>query len=138
MTLNHLLAHLIVILHALYLSFVVGGLLLIMIGIVRRWQWIRNFWFRLAHLVAIALVAVEAIFGWVCPLTGWEKYFLEQAGEKSYGGDFIAYWSSRILYWDFPQWVFNALHVGFALLVVAVFVLAPPRWPWRRREGVRE
>jgi polyferredoxin len=138
MTLNQLLAHLIVILHALYLSFVVGGLLLILVGIVRRWQWIRNFCFRLAHLAAIGLVAVEAVFGWMCPLTSWEKHFLEQAGEQSYGGDFVAYWASRLLYWDFPPWVFNILHIAFALLVIAVFVLAPPRWPRRKREKVGE
>ncbi len=132
MSFNHLFAHLIVIIHALYFSFVVGGMLLILIGIVRRWQWIRNFWFRAAHLAAIVLVGVEAVFGWVCPLTGLEKYFKEQAGEQSYGGDFVAYWAERLLYWDFPQWVFNALHIGFALLVLATFILAPPRWPWKR------
>ena len=132
MTIYHVLAHLVVILHAAYFSFVVGGMLLIVVGIVRRWQWIRNFWFRIAHLAAMVLVGAEAAFGWICPLTDLEKYFMAQAGEQSYGGDFLAHWAESLLYWDFPPWVFNVIHISFALLVVGVFVVAPPRWPGKR------
>src|SRR5262249_33264974 len=132
MTIYHWLAHLVVIVHALYFSFVVGGMLAIVVGILRRWQWIRNFWFRLIHLAMMGIVGVEAVFGWACPLTDWEKYLMAQAGEESYGGDFIAHLAQQLLYWNFPPWVFTVLHISFALLVVAVFVLAPPRWPKRK------
>jgi hypothetical protein len=71
------------------------------------------------------------VFGWVCPLTDLEKYLMAQAGEESYGGDFIAHLAQQLLYWNFPTWVFTMLHISFALLVVAVFVLAPPQWPKR-------
>src|SRR4029079_7904709 len=54
-----LLADLIVAIHAAYVAFVVVGLLLILIGLACGWKWVRNWWFRVAHLVAILIVAAE-------------------------------------------------------------------------------
>ena len=68
-----LLADLIVAMHFVYLGVAIGGQLLILVGILARWQWIRNFWFRLTHLVAISIVAFEAIMNIPCPLTVWEE-----------------------------------------------------------------
>jgi hypothetical protein len=42
---------------------------LIAIGIAMRWEWVRAFWFRVAHLGAIALVYAESLMGAACPLT---------------------------------------------------------------------
>ena len=36
------------------------------------WEWVRNWWFRVAHLVAILIVAAEAFLDIPCPLTEWE------------------------------------------------------------------
>jgi len=52
-----------------YISYVVLGQLAILVGIVRRWQWIRNPWFRWTHLLMILVVAWEAVQGITCPLT---------------------------------------------------------------------
>ncbi|MGH8640305.1 MAG: DUF2784 family protein, partial [Burkholderiales bacterium] len=46
------LADLILIVHFLFVAFVVGGLALIWIGAAAGWEWVRNFWFRVAHLGA--------------------------------------------------------------------------------------
>ena len=59
--------------HATYFSFVVFGLVLILLGIVFRWDWVRNFWFRSLHLAAIGIVVLEAFVGMNCPLTDWEQ-----------------------------------------------------------------
>src|SRR5262249_24175615 len=75
-----LLADLIVVLHATYFSFVVFGLLLILLGVVFRWGWVRNFWFRTLHLTAIGIVVLEALIGMNCPLTDWEDRLREMAG----------------------------------------------------------
>ena len=58
-----MLADLIVVFHAAYVSFVVFGLVAILIGAVLRWRWVRNFWFRVIHLTAIGIVVAEALFG---------------------------------------------------------------------------
>ncbi len=129
-----LLADFIVVFHATYFSFVVFGLPLTLLGIAFRWGWVRNFWFRSLHLAAIGFVVLEEFVGMTCPLTDWEKQLRRMAGEGSYAGDFIGYWAHRLIFYDAPDWVFTALYIGFGLAVLATFVLAPPRWPGRRRD----
>jgi hypothetical protein len=123
------LADLIVMIHASYVSFVVFGLLAVLIGAVLRWNWVRNFWFRTAHLVAIAIVVAESLAGIPCPLTVWEHQLRQAAGQGSYTGDFLGYWAHRLIFYQAAPWVFTLIYVGFGLAVVAAFVLAPPRRP---------
>lgn len=122
------LADLVVAFHVAYVSFVVGGQLAIMLGIALRWQWIRNFWFRLAHLLAITLVATEAIADVPCPLTVWERDLRLLAGQEASGETFIGRLLHALIFYDFPTWVFTATYISFALIVLGTFVLAPPRW----------
>ena len=129
-----LLADLIAVFHATYVSFVVFGLVLILLGIAFRWGWVRNFWFRTLHLTAIGIVVLESIVGMTCPLTDWEKQLRDIAGEGGYAGDFIGYWAHRLIFYHAEPWVFTVLYIAFGLAVLAAFVLAPPRWPRRRRE----
>jgi multisubunit Na+/H+ antiporter MnhB subunit len=129
-----LLADLVAYVHAGYVLFVVGGLLLILIGIAFRWQWVRNFWFRALHLLAIVIVAVEALTGVNCPLTDLERILRIQAEQSVYHEDFLVYWAHRLLFIEsIPQWVFDTGHVAFGLLVLAVFIVAPPRWPFTKQ-----
>ncbi len=72
--------------HLGYVTFVVLGFLLILIGIARGWTWVRNPWFRYAHLFAILIVVAEAWAGMTCPLTDWEKGLRQLAGEGTYEG----------------------------------------------------
>jgi hypothetical protein len=128
-----LLADFIVVFHAMYASFIVFGLVLILLGIAFRWGWVRNFWFRALHLTMIGIVVLETAIGMACPLTEWEKRLRKMAGEGSYTGEFIGYWVHRLIFYDVPSWVCTVLYIGFGLAVLATFVLAPPRWPRRAR-----
>jgi hypothetical protein len=56
------LADLIVAIHVGYVSFVIFGELLILLGIVFRWSWIRNPWFRWIHLIAILIVGLRRLY----------------------------------------------------------------------------
>ena len=120
---NTALADAILVVHFVFVLFVVGGLGAIWVGAWLGWTWVRNFWFRVAHLCAIAFVAAEAIAGIWCPLTIWEAELRGVHAEKS----FIAQWIHRLLYYDFPPWVFTAVYAGFALLVAATIWLVPPQ-----------
>ena len=125
--LYRLLADAIVVVHAAFVLFVVGGLLLIVIGIVRRWAWVRNFWFRATHLAAIGVVAAESLLGMVCPLTDWEFKLRVLGGEAGRPGSFIGRLVHACLFFNLPEWAFTVIYCLFGLAVAAVFVAAPPR-----------
>ena len=135
MVIYRALADVVVVLHAAYVSFVTIGLVAILIGLACRWAWVRNFWFRAAHLTAIAIVCVEAVAGIVCPLTTLESYLREKGGETAYAGDFVGHWVHELIFFDAPPWVFTVCYITFGLLVVVTFLLGPPRWPQRRTGG---
>jgi hypothetical protein len=117
-----LLADFILLVHFMFVLFVVGGLLAIWIGAAMRWRWVRNLRFRIAHFAAIVFVAGEALAGVWCPLTLWEDALRGAASDKS----FISRWIHRVLYYDLPDWVFSAAYVLFALIVAATFWFIRP------------
>ena len=67
-------ADLILLLHTLFVGFVVLGLILVLLGAARGWAWVRNAKFRLMHLLAILVVVAQAGLGSICPLTRLEMY----------------------------------------------------------------
>ncbi len=146
------LANAVLVLHVAIVLFVVGGLVLILVGNWRTrhapprcalryspserpggsWAWVNRWWFRLAHLAAIVVVVAESWFGIVCPLTTLEAWLRVRAGAPVYGGSgFIEHWLQRLLYYDAPAWVFTLGYSAFALLVLWAWWRYPPR----RRDG---
>ena len=123
-----LLADAVVVLHFAYVSFAVGGEVLVLAGGLLGWRWVRNLPFRLVHLAAVVLVAVEALLGVVCPLTDWEFRLRELAGQQVERQlSFVARLVRAIIFYDLPSWVFTVAYVGFAVLVAGSFLLIPPR-----------
>ena len=127
-----LLADLIVVFHMAYVSFIVFGLAAILVGAALRWGWVRNFWFRAAHLTAIGIVVAEALAGITCPLTDWENQLRLAAGQTGYPGDFVGYWAHRLIFFRADRWVFTLGYSLFGLAVLGTFLLGPPRWPRRQ------
>jgi hypothetical protein len=118
------LADFVLIVHLAFVLFVVGGFALVLAGGALGWRWIRNRAFRYAHLAAIAFVALEALAGVACPLTLWEDA-LRRTGPVA--PSFVGRWARRLLYYDFPEWVFTVAYVLFAIAVAVTFRLIPPR-----------
>jgi hypothetical protein len=113
--------------HALFVGFVIFGLILILIGKWRGWNWVSHFWFRLVHLLAIAIVVLQSWLGVICPLTIWEMNLRTIAGDQTYTGTFIAHWLGQLLYYRAPAWVFVLLYTAFGALVVASWFWVRPR-----------
>ena len=125
-TIYMLAAELVLLLHTLFVGFVVIGLLLILIGKVYTWRWVRNPWFRLLHIIAIAIVVLQSWLGMICPLTSIEQWLRERAGEEVYSGSFIAHWLETILYYQAPAWVFVTIYTLFGAAVLASWFWVKP------------
>jgi hypothetical protein len=121
------LADVVLSIHVAVVAFVIGGLVLIVVGNFKRWPFVNAWWFRVAHVAAILIVVAQAWLGVVCPLTTLESWLRERAGEAGYEASFIEHWLQRGLYYDAPAWVFTLAYTLFALAVLAVWWRFPPR-----------
>ena len=122
----------ILIIHVAFVIYVVFGLFTIYVGFVLKWSWIRNFWFRISHLIAIVIVALQSWVGMICPLTIWEMGLREKAGDATYSGSFIQHWLQSILYYSAPEWVFVLSYSAFGCLVLASWFIVKPIKPMRK------
>ncbi len=108
--------------HFLIAAFIVAGLPAVWLGAALGWRWVRNPWFRYAHLGAIVLVAAEGLLGVACPLTVWEDLLRGGVRPES----FIGRWIYHLLYYQAPEWVFTAAYAAWALATLLTLRLVPP------------
>lgn len=125
---HQLIADTLLALHVLFIGFVVLGLVLILLGMFRRWTWTRNPWFRSLHLAAIGTVVIQSWLGIPCPLTVWENYFREKAGETAYPAPFIEHWLHQLIFFQAESWIFTLCYSLFGGLVLATWYFAPPHF----------
>lgn len=78
----------VVIIHFLFVLFVVFGALLVL-----RWRWLAAL-----HLPAVIWVLLLEFNGWICPLTPLENDLRDRAGRSTYDGGFIDRYLMPILY----------------------------------------
>ncbi len=115
------LATAILVVHLAVVAFNVGGLVLVPLGGWLGWRWVRLYWLRLLHLLSLAVVALQALFGRACILTIWQ--FDLARGGAGEAPPMIAAWIDRLLYWPLPHWVFVTAYV-------AVFAYTLLLWRW--------
>ena len=113
--------------HVLFVAFVIFGLVLIVIGKLFDWSWVRNRWFRFTHLAAIGIVVLQSWLGVICPLTTWEMALRQRVDEIVYSGSFISHWLESLLYFQAPAWLFTVCYTVFAGAVVACWFWVRPR-----------
>lgn len=121
-----LLADAVLTLHALFVAFIVFGLLFILIGGIRNSTWINNSWFRVLHLAGIGIVVFQSWLGVLCPLTTLEMWLRRQADSASYTESFIQHWLQQVLFYQAPMWVFAVTYTVFGLLVIFAWFKYPP------------
>lgn len=113
--------------HVAFVLFVVAGQVLILLAWAFGWRAFQNSFFRIAHLVAIGVVVLQAWLGVLCPLTIFENYLREISGTVGYEDmSFVGYWLTRVLYYEAPPWVFILVYSLFGLLVLVSFIFFPP------------
>ena len=119
-----LLADTVLIIHFAFVVFVVFGLVLILVGLLNRWSWVRNRVFRVTHLVAVGVVVLQAWLGQLCPLTIWENELRRRAGQSGYTETFVEHWLHEILFYQAEPWVFTTIYTCFGALVELVWFLS--------------
>lgn len=129
-----LLADTVLLLHFGVVLFVIGGLVAVVVGNGLSWRWVNWLPFRVVHLAAIGVIAVQAWLGQYYPLTILESWLRVQAGQSAYAASFIEHWVQRVLYFQAPMWVFALLYTGFGALVLLAWWRFPPR-PGRRHRS---
>ncbi len=105
--LYRLLADAIIIIHLIFILFVIlGGLLAL-----------RNKRWSIVHLPAVIWAAAIEFKGWICPLTPLENWFREKGGNAIYQGDFIEHYLLPIIY---PADLTRGLQIFFGLSVIII------------------
>ena len=117
-------------LHFAVVVFNLFWMLAIPLGAWRGWTFVRSFWWRAAHVIVLALVALQAAIGALCFLTDLAE-FSPARGRRS-GGD-IADQRDR----DAPHLLApSALGRGVRGIYVAAFAYTIAMWwlvpPYRR------
>jgi hypothetical protein len=121
-------ADLLLVVHFVFVTFVLAGFMVIWLGHWLKWLWVQNFYFRLAHLLAMGFVLLETVAGIICPLTIWENQLRDLAGQQArYSETFIQHWLHRVMFYELNEDVFKTAYALFFLLVVITFWKVPPR-----------
>ncbi|RWA48960.1 hypothetical protein AU476_31445 [Cupriavidus sp. UYMSc13B] len=117
------LADLVVIMHGLFILFVVAGGLLVL-------RWPRVAWLHLPAAVWGVLIEWS---GWICPLTPLENTLRQTAGQAGYSGGFVERYLLPLIY---PAGLTPAVQLWLGLVVLGVNVAVYALW-WRRRRAAR-
>ncbi len=111
-------ADLVVVIHLLWILFIIFGAL-----IGRRIVWVK--WL---HIGALAFSVVLQIFHWICPLTYLEVWLRSRHGRSlAYSGDFIAHYAEELVYLTAPPGV--VLGVTFAVIGLSLWAYWPQGHP---------
>lgn len=121
-------------LHVAIILFNLFGLVAIPVGAARGWAFVRIFWWRTLHLMLLAVVALQALFGRACLLTIWQSDLLREAGKTTATVPLIERWVASAIYWPLPFWAFIVLYGVIFIYALLLWVIVRPTLP-RKRGG---
>ena len=99
------LADLVVLLHALFVLFVLVG------GVLVLWKPVIS-WF---HIPAVLWAAGIEFLGWICPLTPLENLLRTRGGDSGYATGFVEHYIMPLLY---PAQLTRNMQISFGLIVL--------------------
>jgi len=120
------------VIHFGFVVFVVLGLLVTWLGYFLKWRFVRNFWFRALHILAMGVVVAESVFGVTCPLTTWEHDLRVAGAQTTYEETFMEHWVHKMLFFDLGPSTFTIIYVVFFTALVLSVIVVRPRWPTKR------
>ena len=121
-----ILADAIVVIHFLWIIFMIGGFVLTIAAF--RWRKLFDwFWLRTIHLAGIVFVAMIGVLGTYCPLTVWESALRERHDPNAaYAGSFIVHWIEQVVYPNVSPLAVTLPVITMAAVTLIIYVLRPP------------
>ena len=117
----------ILLMHFVFVAFVVLGFVFIWIGHIVKLKFAKNAKFRICHVLAMGIVLCESLVGMICPLTEWENNLRVKGGEgQIYETGFIKEWIHKIMFFDFSERMFVVIYVLFFALILLTYWIIPP------------
>ena len=118
----NILAEIILYFHFIIFFFIRRGFVVIPLGYLLKWNFVKIKLLRLIHLLLMTFVTFETILGFMCPLTYFEK-FLRNDTEAT---NLITIVLHKIMYWDFPSHYFIILYIiCFIYLLFLWYIFKP-------------
>ncbi len=105
------LAIFVLLLHALFILWVVFGALLTRSRPVLRWL----------HIASLVWGILTELLPWPCPLTDLENWFEAKAGVQPYQGGFLLHYLDKLVYPDISATVLTAAGVIICALNLALY-----------------
>lgn len=131
-----LLADLVVLVHLGIVLFMLAGILVVPVGGLLRWRWVRRPVWRLVHLAIMAYIVFNAARDELCFLTHWERDLRAAAGQDwRTEGSYVGRLLHDILFVDVEQHVLHRIYFVVGALVAISWIFVRPRF--RRRAEVR-
>jgi hypothetical protein len=127
MTFFLVLADVVLAIHLAVMAFNVFGLIVIPLGAVRGWEFVRIYWWRALHVGILAIVALQALAGRACFLTDWHAMLVRAAGRNESSTPLIERFVERIIFWPVAPWVFVVLYLVVCVYTLLLWRVVPPR-----------
>jgi len=119
-----MLAAIILAAHAVIILFNVFGLVAIPMGGIYHLRFVREPVWRIAHILSLGAVAVQAAMGRACFLTIWQDALTDGSQENQ---PLIARSVDALIYWPIPIWVFAVGYVLIFAYALSLLWLVPLR-----------
>ncbi len=104
---NILFSEIVLLFHFCIFLFIILSFILIPLGYYQKWEWVKNKYYRLIHLVLMGIVFIETILGFMCPLTILENFLRNDIEINNKITQFI----HQIMYWNLPTYQFIILYL---------------------------
>ena len=95
---------------------------LIPLGYYQKWEWVKNKYYRLIHLVLMGIIFIETILGFMCPLTILENFLRNDIEINNKITQII----HQIMYWDLPTYQFIILYLLSLLYLIFLWFFFKP------------
>ena len=119
---NILFSEIVLLFHFCIFLFIILSFFLIPFGYYQKWEWVKNKYYRLIHLVLMGIIFIETILGFMCPLTILENFLRNNIEINNKITQII----HQIMYWNLPTYQFIILYLLSLLYLIFLWFFFKP------------